>query len=108
MAVKNKDKEVVTKDTETREVSGYRLEKVPMPTAQVGATAKYPFAAMAVGESFEILGEKALQNVRNSVVKFRNNHPEFDYATRLVGTKEVDGVTVKVYRLWRMAKEAAA
>lgn len=82
-----------------RIVNGVKLESIPLPGSQVGARSKYPFAEMVIGESFEMVGDKALTNVRNAMSKYQANHPEYRFATRTM--EELRG-NDKVYRCWRI------
>jgi hypothetical protein len=94
-----------TPSTDTnRIINGVKLELIPMPGAALGrpANSKYPFSEMKLGESFEIVGDKSLNNVRNAMSKYSVNHPEYRFATRTVGERQENGQTVKVYRCWRI------
>jgi len=92
-----------TPNTSTaRIVNGVKLESVPLPGSQVGARSKYPFSEMAIGESFEFEGEKQLNNIRNAMSKYQSNHPEYRFATRTMGEKDVNGQKVKVFRCFRI------
>lgn len=110
MAARATAKNIVNTDTSTitsRTVNGVKLESIPMPDAMGrGQRAKYPFADMQVGESFEFTGDKQLQNIRNAMGKYQSSHPEFRFATRTVGEKEENGQKVKVYRCWRIEAKA--
>lgn len=99
---KNEKTETSTVNVTERIINGVKLEAIPLPDAVSGAKSKYPFAQMAVGESFEIVGEKQLQNVRNASSKYATNHPEYRFATRAMGEK--DGQ--KVFRVWRVEPKA--
>jgi hypothetical protein len=101
-ATAQKNVETTTVGTTDRIVNGIKLESIPLPDSAVGARSKYPFADMKVGESFEIIGDKMLQNIRNAAGKFATNHKEYRFATRTTGERVVDGQTVKVYRCWRI------
>ena len=90
----------------TRIINGVKLESVPLPDSAVGARSKYPFAEMAIGESFEFEGDKQLNNIRNAMSKYQANHPGFRFATRTVGERDVNGQKVKVYRCWRIEAKA--
>lgn len=93
--------------TAARIVNGVKLESIPLPDAMGrGQRAKYPFAEMAIGESFEFSGDKMLNNIRNAMSKYQSTHPEYRFATRTVGEKEENGQKVKVFRCWRIEVKA--
>lgn len=101
-ATAQKTVETTTAGTTERIVNGTKLESIPLPDSMVGARSKYPFSEMKLGESFEIIGDKMLQNVRNASTKYATNHKEYRFATRTTGEREIDGQKVKVYRCWRI------
>lgn len=114
MAARATAKNIVNTDTSTvasRTINGVKLESIPLPDAMGrGQRAKYPFAEMQIGESFEFVGDKLLANIRNAMGKYQTNHPDYRFATRTVGEREVEsehmGVKTKtvqkVYRCWRI------
>lgn len=66
---------------------------VELPMAKGGAAGRrYPFAGMAVGESFCIEAE-ARKNVASAASRHKSRHPGMDFSTRL----QDDG-TVRVWR----------
>lgn len=91
-----------TEGLTTRIINGVKLESIPLPVSGAGAKSKYPFGEMEVGESFEIVGEKNLQNVRNALTKYQSSHDGYKFATRAQGEREENGAKVKVYRCWRI------
>lgn len=78
------------------------IEKnIPMPKNSAGKPKKYPFAEMAIGDSFlnpNVDGKKNL--IQQATCGFSRKHPGFKFATR----REATGI-----RVWRIeAKKEGA
>lgn len=69
------------------------LRDAPMPTRAVGRVPKYPFASMAVGDSF-IVDANEVGAVKNAAYRWRERHMPWMF---IVGQDEA-GQT----RLWRI------
>ena len=59
---------------------------IPIPTGS-----PYPFDDMEIGDSFALPKDQT-NNVRMAVTRYKKDHPEWDYTTR------VDDINI---RLWR-------
>lgn len=76
-------------------MSDYKIEKaVPLPTPGVQPT-KYPFAQMAVGDSFHVpIRDAAPSTVQQAAYLFSARNREFKFNTRRDGSGT---------RIWRVA-----
>lgn len=104
---------VTTEGSTERIINGFKLESVPMPANGVGpgAPRKYPFHDMQVGISFEVVGEKMANNVRNAANKFQTGNPGVNFSIRAMTGD--DGAPVlrdgqKVYRCFRIESKTKA
>lgn len=70
------------------------IEKgVPIPKADVGRDAKYPFAQMEVGDSFVLKKDATTADRLNSSTKFRKKRYGEKYIQRSIGDE---------IRVWRV------
>jgi hypothetical protein len=87
------------------------VEKPAARRNRAGRTAIYPFAKMAVGQSFKIVfnsedteeREKISRRIRTATLSFRKTHPEFAFETWTAlttdGAHEQDGDGIRVKRI---------
>jgi hypothetical protein len=65
---------------------------IPLPPPRADPVAPYPFADMAVGDSF-IVPPIMSRSMQNAVARYKKNHEGWQYVCR----KSLDGV-----RVWRL------
>jgi hypothetical protein len=101
----------ITPIASAKTINGFLVEDMPVEDTGPGASTKYPFGMLKVGQSFTVVGERAAANVRNAASKWSKSHTDYKFRVRTdvdsdTGTVKKVGED-KVYRCGRVLADAA-